>query len=630
MARKRSKATPSQRKQLRSAGGSPPAPSIGLATAVKRGLTNPAMMSSRMVGGMVVTTVKGSDFITALNVTTNPAAVAPNLAMNQAYSLIYSNYIGPQFFNPSRISSLAPLWERYKVKNINFRYVPSVPATYTGQVMMVCDHDASDNLSALTGTESLARVMGAHYGSVEGQIWQPLTANLRDQDLQQNYYTDVIDSTDDAPDIRLCAQGRIDVALIAQITNGTGTVIAGTFGDLYVDYEIDFFYPQIDEGEVSGGAMMGLTLPPNNSNPPTGVQSYATPFLTSATGRFGAQWLAWWLGDTVELDQNRDSSLASLVTNVQLVISGSAASWVLVTFEFLGELFWSGSCLDFQPNANVIRPAAEAFAFANSITTGLLASSAAGVEDSSSAGTATFPYIDSPNMFASTFKAYGLQEMANNSGLQPTSADGLQLFSPVSSVSAGVLNTSAALDYRFSTVSVGGLHQVAFLLSEPAGNQSITPNGQDTSNCVYNMVVALPDPPAKLYRGAIPAQPSLLALKEHKNRKREAFARTTSKVFAQKQREARSNMKRLLDDCKTIEDATRALTGSPHLLRVNLKTPSESLPQSSPVLRRQAHLISPDSNTVPNDRNITEYVMLQPIVPSGSSANATSSVLPRR
>jgi hypothetical protein len=631
MVKRRRKTKAAQRNQAKNAGGSPPRASVGLAAAVKKGLTNSAHMTSRVENGMVVTRVHGSDFLTALNVTTNPAAVTTNLALNAAYSLVYSNYIGPQFYSPSRITSLAPLWERYKVKSINYRYVPSVPATYTGQLMMVCDHDASDNLSALSGTESLARVMGAHYGSVEGQIWQPLVASLRDQDLQQNYYTDVIDPTDDAPDIRLCAQGRIDIALIAQITNGASTVVGGTFGDLYVDYEIDFFYPQIDEGEVTGGAMMGLVNPPNNVSPVTGVTSYNTPFLRSATGRFGAQWLAWWLGDTTELDQNRDSSLAALVTNVQLVISASAASWVLVTVEYLGELLWSGSCLDYQANASIIAPAFAAFANANTMCLGLIASSASGSEDSSSLGSVGFPYVDAPCLYNSTLKPYALTEMGNNSGLQPVSADGTLVFSPVSSINAGALNTSAALEYRFTTVSVGGLHQVAFLLAEPAGSTSITPNPQDTTNAVYNMVVALPDPPARIYHGSVPVQPSFLALKDYKNRKREAAARASSKTFQQTQKAKRLSMRALLDDCKTVEDCTAALSGTPHLLRTG-KSPCAPTgwSQQSPQPRIQSLLSNVlDGRTVLAER---EYVVLQPTGPSGSSpASAPSStLLPRR
>lgn len=603
--------------QVRKAVGSLTSPMVGLATPSKRNQAFPITMSSRTENGMVVTRVSGSDFVTVLNVTNIPASVTPTTALNSSYSLVYTGLIGPQFYSPSRLSSLAPLWERYKIKRLRYRFVPSVPATYTGASMMVCDHDSSDNLTALSTTEAIARVASAHYGVEEQQIWQNQFADLRDQDLQQNYYTDFLDPTDNATDIRLCAQGRFSFILTNQVVTPAGGVFAGSLGDLYIDYDIDFFYPQIDEGVIEGGSMFAIVNPPNTPLPvpATGCSPFASGFLNTATGRFGAQWLGWWIGDNAEIDQNRDASLASLVTDVSLVSGTSGALWVLVTLDFLGELFWSGSGLDIQPVASITAGVAvnTAFSNCNSIATGLISSTALGQEDSSSAGTSVWPYIDAPNIYGATAKAYNQQLFSNNSGIQPVAGDGLDVFSAVSGINSsgiGNVNATAALEYRFVTVSTNGQHQVAFLLSEPSGNVSITPNPQDTANPTYQMVVSLPDPPSKIYRGAVPTQPTLLDLKHRKQAKQAAFAKISSKSFRDARDAKRKEFAKLVQECKTLEDVHLSLKGTPHLkvapphLCGPLKT---SVP---PVLNSHVLVNAPVVNTVvPSD-----YVVLQPMV----------------
>jgi hypothetical protein len=587
--------------------GTPAQKAAAMAYSFPKGLTNPIQMSSRASKGTVITTCRGTDFLTSIALQA-PGAVG-SLPVNTPYSLAYSIEIGPQYFSPSRIEQLSSLWERYRFKSIKFRFVPSLPTTTTGSYMMICDRDVTDDLSPLTGTESLARVMAAHYGSTTQQIWCGSEAELKDQDLMQNWYTDIPETNSDE-DVRLSAQGRFDFAIINAINL---LADGGSIGDIYVDYEIEFFYEQMEEDEVGGGAFLGIAKPVNFlSGPATTAVPYANPVFNSAMGKVGALVAAWWTGDTAIVDEFRDSSLLPLLTDVKFVFDAVGNIFALVELNYLGELAWHGAGLSFVPNGNVLNPAATQMSFGNenAVFVGLNVATAAGVLDASSSGVSAWNFIDVPKLYDSTSRNYQMGATFGtgvNDGTQDPSMVGAagSVFNPIVQAATGALNTSASSLVYFHTVSTNeGLHQVAFLIQSAAGHQYVLPGSSTISDQAYLGISTCPDPPTATFANVVPTQPSLLLKKKQLRRRRSALVRELNRTGSKaKVAQRRAEAKQLFDDCKTWDDFRTKSLGKRGVLHVKtihdaFASTRDTVPEPKPLTCQTGSLQN-------------EYVMLQ-------------------
>lgn len=180
------------------------------------------------------------------------------------------------------LAPIANRYESYKLRSLRFRYVPQVPTTTAGLVMLVVDFDANDP-SPTTEGELLNM-----NDCAQSPVWKDVgfTANLSVGDKLPSRY--VRNGTVGDTDIKTYDVGNFFFA--------TQGVAAGTIGLLYVDYAIDLFTPQINIGGFStyactisstGGTSSTTLLTTNvvtGSAPFTITDAKTLTFDTSWTG----------------------------------------------------------------------------------------------------------------------------------------------------------------------------------------------------------------------------------------------------------------------------------------------------------------------------------------------------------
>lgn len=176
--------------------------------------------SSRHGNGLLVC---GSDYVGQVNV---------DAASLGAGSKLLELDVCPSQFTGTRISQIAPLFERYKIRSWKFTYTPAVPSTQAGQLLFYPEYDPEDaeNVDPLTRI----RQGTAHMGSVLFNVYSPATINFISPDPFTDLFTD--GSGDDQ---RLTIAGLVRLYLVTALTTPV------TLGTLHMDYEIEFYIPQL-------------------------------------------------------------------------------------------------------------------------------------------------------------------------------------------------------------------------------------------------------------------------------------------------------------------------------------------------------------------------------------------------
>jgi hypothetical protein len=146
------------------------------------------------------------------------------------------------------LSTIAARFESYRFNRLRFIYEPVVPTTSSGSVMMAIDFDASD--SAATSKVQLMSYHNAvriapwsqtHYESDQGDLWKFGT---------QRY----IRTSPTAGDIKTYDVGTFQIA--TQGVSVLGTNDPQVLGELYVEYDVDFYTPQIESGTIQSTASL--------------------------------------------------------------------------------------------------------------------------------------------------------------------------------------------------------------------------------------------------------------------------------------------------------------------------------------------------------------------------------------
>jgi hypothetical protein len=133
------------------------------------------------------------------------------------------------------LSAIAGRYESYLFRRLHFIYEPICPTTTPGAVMMAVDYDASD-----TAPTSKVVLM-AYRGAVRSAPWNitrfdASRGDLRKFGVQRYVRTAAVPAN---TDVKTYDVGNLQLA--TQNTPATPT----TLGELYVEYEVEFFTPQI-------------------------------------------------------------------------------------------------------------------------------------------------------------------------------------------------------------------------------------------------------------------------------------------------------------------------------------------------------------------------------------------------
>jgi hypothetical protein len=135
------------------------------------------------------------------------------------------------------LASLAVSWEQYRWKRLSFQYVSRCATSLAGSVMMAVDYDTVDGV-ILPATES---ALSANQTFQDGPAWVAMMAIQCDPKalMEPGPRKYVKISANGATPNRLSDTGQFYFATDSFASNNTAC------GKLYVDYEVEFFIPQL-------------------------------------------------------------------------------------------------------------------------------------------------------------------------------------------------------------------------------------------------------------------------------------------------------------------------------------------------------------------------------------------------
>lgn len=189
--------------------------------------------------------IEAQEYLSPLTV---PAA--PNTSLAGAILAGGEVYIAPFEFEGTRLARFAELYEKYRMTKFEFEYVPALPTTQPGSIVLAYDRDIQDTTPPATrdGLRQLCAYEGAQYGPV----WKPFKSNCKLQAPDTGYYTSP------GTDERLCYQGQVYVAQMEP----TGLAAGAVIGDLLVRYECELFVPQVESTDQSATVTAGASVAP--------------------------------------------------------------------------------------------------------------------------------------------------------------------------------------------------------------------------------------------------------------------------------------------------------------------------------------------------------------------------------
>lgn len=174
---------------------------------------------------------RGSDFVNIVTVRGTPT---------RSERILVAQDISPSAFAGTRLTQLSQLYERYRFKSMNLRWVPAVPATLACQFLLYVDTDPLDDPEDAATVEILIRQATAQTGSQQWNfnLAKRIPMALRRDD--QLYYTG-----DTKLNPRFSLMGRAYLIQVTNPVNFNGEPITTDFeaGSLYIDWVCEFQTP---------------------------------------------------------------------------------------------------------------------------------------------------------------------------------------------------------------------------------------------------------------------------------------------------------------------------------------------------------------------------------------------------
>lgn len=215
--------------------------------------------------------------------------VPPDPISNQVYAWTIQPGFAALF---PWFSQIATRYEKYKLESLKIKYVPRVPATTRGVVVMAIDQDPNDRLP--TEDDEGRIILLSHEGAVSASAWEDLVMTYPSHLLNRSelFVRSPLDQ-DGTVEARTADAGVLFVGIF-------GADPGLVFGDLLVEYTISLRLPQMltpQESVSVSGYMYGTTETPEE--PP--VFEPSNPFtlrgmVTESLKTFGGAARDWALG----------------------------------------------------------------------------------------------------------------------------------------------------------------------------------------------------------------------------------------------------------------------------------------------------------------------------------------------
>jgi hypothetical protein len=170
--------------------------------------------------------ITGEDFVHTLEL--NPT---PN-SRNFSGAVLFPQYMNPWRIPGSRLTQFANLFQRFKFRKFNIRYIPAVPATVAGQIIMCIDTDAT--WTPVGDTQDVVRMMMAHKDRVMFHVFDNARC-VTPSTSKPEYMCDA-----QGQDIRVNNQGVFWAVLVTQVVKQDGGDWTNAVGSFVLDWEIEF------------------------------------------------------------------------------------------------------------------------------------------------------------------------------------------------------------------------------------------------------------------------------------------------------------------------------------------------------------------------------------------------------
>lgn len=136
-----------------------------------------------------------------------------------------------------RVLALSRQFQRFKFKKFRIIYVPSVSTATSGSFMLYYTNDMALTLSPV-GTRELSHATATGTG-VQFPVWEAASLDIHPKDLLKNFSSASTDAS-------ISAQGIFSLITASAIdfsSNPNGA--SGSYGSIYVDYEVEFWEPTL-------------------------------------------------------------------------------------------------------------------------------------------------------------------------------------------------------------------------------------------------------------------------------------------------------------------------------------------------------------------------------------------------
>jgi hypothetical protein len=160
--------------------------------------------------------------------------------------------LSPAFLG-GRLQLAAGEFEQHQVRRLSVYYEPVVPATTEGALAIYFRNDIG-NTTVDIGSNELGHA-ATHEAFVQTTVWNSASIDIDPSNALIKYFDY------DSSEARMEVQGLVQVMAASDLVfDPTGATGEGTYGHLYLNYDVDFFTPSLDDSvPLRNRAMITIT-----------------------------------------------------------------------------------------------------------------------------------------------------------------------------------------------------------------------------------------------------------------------------------------------------------------------------------------------------------------------------------
>jgi hypothetical protein len=199
--------------------------------------------------------MRGTEYLTSISVSTTalePVGTTPG-------DVLYTLPLNPHFLSGTRLIELTRLYTKYKWRHFTIEYIPVVPSTQNGSVILYFSYDPEENNFLLLDQDDRLRRSLAHTGAIDFNVFSYARCTLVDDKMIDNYFVNL------EGDVRLENQGTLYVVAGSSYSP---SMLAPTeevleLGQILIHYELELEERSLVQdlsNVISSSAALSTTL----------------------------------------------------------------------------------------------------------------------------------------------------------------------------------------------------------------------------------------------------------------------------------------------------------------------------------------------------------------------------------